>query len=127
MFDKKKILSILLYPHSQIIIKESCLDEKKQPEDKWAAFFEQIYTCFTSDFFHPAADEWRTDTDSTGAQCPLISSVSVGGESGPNARLCDFGWVLSLYLQCVEYGISFTFHQTGAKLRKGGREYRIGF
>ena len=55
----------------------------------------------------------------------MISSVSVGGESGPNARLCDFGWVLSLYLQCVEYGISFTFHQTGAKLRKGGKVYNI--
>ena len=67
----------------------------------------------------------HTFTDSTGVQRPLISSMSVGGKSGVNARICDFGWVLSLYLQCVEFGISFTFHQTGAKLRKGGKVYNI--
>ena len=55
----------------------------------------------------------------------MIRSVSVGGESGPNARVCDYGWVLDLQLQCVEAGVAFTFHQTGAKLRKGGREYQI--
>ena len=55
----------------------------------------------------------------------MIRSVSVGGESGPNAHICDYGWVLDLYLQCVEAGVAFTFHQTGAKLRKGEREYRI--
>ena len=64
-------------------------------------------------------------TDSAGQVRPLISSVSVGGESGPNARVCDYGWVLDLQMQCVEAGVAFSYHQTGAKLRKGGREYRI--
>ena len=31
----------------------------------------------------------------------LIESVSVGGESGPEARPCDYAWVLDLHLQCV--------------------------
>ena len=54
-----------------------------------------------------------------------IESVSVGGESGPNARPCDFGWVLDVHMQCVENGVGFSYHQTGAKLIKGGKEYVI--
>ena len=29
----------------------------------------------------------------------LIEAVSVGGESGPNARACDYAWVLDLHIQ----------------------------
>ena len=54
-----------------------------------------------------------------------ISSVSAGGESGPDARPCDYAWVLDLHMQCVENGVSFSYHQTGAKLIKNGREYNI--
>ena len=53
------------------------------------------------------------------------SSVSVGGESGPNARPCDYDWVLDLQAQCLKYGVGFHYHQTGARLIKDGREYRI--
>lgn len=56
---------------------------------------------------------------------PCIEEVSAGGESGPAARVCDFDWVVALRDQCVEAGIPFTFHQTGARLRKEGRIYRI--
>ncbi len=54
-----------------------------------------------------------------------IESVSVGGESGPEARPCNYAWVLDVHMQCVEEGISFSYHQTGARLIKGGREYNI--
>lgn len=54
-----------------------------------------------------------------------IESVSVGGESGPEARPCDYAWVLDVHMQCVEEGISFSYHQTGARLIKGGRQYNI--
>ena len=162
-----------------------------------------IYTCFTSDFFHAAADEWRPDawammkerSDCTFfmitkrperiaetlpadwkdgydnvhisvtcenqywtdkrlpifLQLPIrhksithepmlesieirrylkeygsvIENVSCGGESGADARICDYGWVLNTHLQCVEYGVPFSYHQTGARLRKGGRVYDI--
>ena len=54
-----------------------------------------------------------------------IESVSVGGESGPDARPCDYSWVLDVHRQCAENGISFSYHQTGAKLIKDGKEYII--
>lgn len=54
-----------------------------------------------------------------------IEEVSVGGESGPRARVCDYDWVLDIRRQCVERGVPFRFHQTGARLLKEGRIYRI--
>lgn len=162
-----------------------------------------FYTCFTSDFFHAAADEWRLDAWAmmkersdctffmitkrperimqslpddwddgyenvhisvtcenqywTNKRLPIflplpirhksithepmlesidirpylkeyasvIENVSCGGESGPEARICDYGWVLSTHMQCVEYGVPFSYHQTGARLRKGDKIYDI--
>ena len=55
----------------------------------------------------------------------IIESVSCGGESGPDARICEFSWVLDLRKQCVENGISFTYHQTGARLFKDAKVYQI--
>ena len=54
-----------------------------------------------------------------------IEEVSVGGESGIYARPCHYDWVLDIRRQCVEHNIPFRFHQTGAKLVKDGRLYRI--
>ena len=54
-----------------------------------------------------------------------IESVICGGESGNNARLCDYEWVLSTREQCIEYDVPFSFRQTGANFRKGKRTYRI--
>ena len=160
-----------------------------------------FYTCFSSDFFHPAADSWRPEAwemmrirsdcsffmitkrperignclppdwndgwehVSVAVTCdnqamadqrlpvylalPLrhrsvmvepmleqvnlrpylssgrIESVSAGGESGPDARPCDFSWVLDLRAQCVDNSVAFSYHQTGARLIKDGREYLI--
>ena len=54
-----------------------------------------------------------------------IEEVSVGGESGLNARPCDFAWVLAIREQCVKAHIPFLFHQTGARLIKDGKTYHI--
>ena len=56
---------------------------------------------------------------------PLIKHVSVGGESGANARVCDYAWVEQVHAQCAENGISFYYHQTGAKLIKDGKLYYV--
>lgn len=56
---------------------------------------------------------------------PAIESVYAGGESGREARVCDFEWVRSLRRQCDAAGVGFHFHQTGARLLKDGRLYRI--
>ncbi|MDE6140896.1 MAG: phage Gp37/Gp68 family protein [Alistipes sp.] len=56
---------------------------------------------------------------------PSIEEVSVGGESGPDARIIDYDWVTEIRDQCIDAGIAFRFHQTGARLVKNGRLYRI--
>ena len=56
---------------------------------------------------------------------PVIRHVSVGGESGADARVCDFKWVEALHSQCIKNGISFYYHQTGARLIKDGKLYNI--
>ena len=51
--------------------------------------------------------------------------VTVGGESGHEARVCDYAWVLAIRQQCMASGVSFHFKQTGALFRKDGRLYHI--
>lgn len=54
-----------------------------------------------------------------------IESVSVGGESGNAARVCDFEWVCAIREACVAAGVRFHYHQTGARLRRDGKIYEI--
>lgn len=54
-----------------------------------------------------------------------IEEVSVGGESGVNARPCHYDWILDLRRQCVEKNVPFRFHQTGAYFVKDGKLFRI--
>ena len=54
-----------------------------------------------------------------------IEQVTCGGESGPEARICDFAWVLNTMQQCMEYDVPFWFKQTGANFQKGKRVYCI--
>ncbi len=54
-----------------------------------------------------------------------VECLTVGGESGPQARLCRYDWVLDLRRQCALRGIPFRFMQTGALFERDGRVYRI--
>ncbi|MDR2039920.1 MAG: phage Gp37/Gp68 family protein [Bacteroidales bacterium] len=56
---------------------------------------------------------------------PWIEQVVVGGESGNEARICDFDWVMEIRQLCLEHDISFWFKQTGSKLVKDGSLYHI--
>ena len=56
---------------------------------------------------------------------PSIEEVVVGGESGNNARVCNYDWVLDIRTQCVEKEIPFHFKQTGARFIKNERVYQI--
>ena len=55
----------------------------------------------------------------------VIESVIVGGESGTEARECNYDWVLAIREQCRAAGVSFTFRQTGRHFRKDGRLYTL--
>lgn len=54
-----------------------------------------------------------------------IIQVVAGGESGNNARICRYEWILSLREQCKNAGVSFCFKQTGARFEKDGKLYNI--
>jgi len=54
-----------------------------------------------------------------------IEAVIVGGESGTQARVCDYQWVLQLKEQCVSHQVNFTFKQTGQNFQKDGILYKI--
>ena len=54
-----------------------------------------------------------------------IEMVTCGGESGKDARVMDYAWVLSIRDQCQQVGVSFHFKQTGTVFRKDGRVYHI--
>ncbi|MDL2214811.1 phage Gp37/Gp68 family protein [Dysgonomonas sp. OttesenSCG-928-M03] len=160
----------------------------------------QVYTCFTSDFFHEDADQWRDEAwemirersdlhflmitkridrfyscipkdwekgydnvticctvenqDRTDYRLPIykqapikhkiiicepllekvdlrpyldsdIEQVVVGGESGNEARICDYDWILDIRHSCIEKNISFWFKQTGSRFIKDGQLYKI--
>lgn len=54
-----------------------------------------------------------------------IEQVSVSGESGKNARLCRYEWILDIRNQCIDKDIPFHFMQTGSLFEKDGRTYNI--
>lgn len=56
---------------------------------------------------------------------PILKHVSVGGESGVDARPCDYAWIEDIHKQCLDNGLSFYYHQTGAKLIKNGKLFNI--
>lgn len=54
-----------------------------------------------------------------------VEQIVVGGESGFNARICNYDWVLNIRRQSIQHNICFWFKQTGAKLLKDGNLYTI--
>jgi protein gp37 len=55
----------------------------------------------------------------------LIEHVTCGGESGPNARPCNYEWILAVREECIRYGVSFFFKQTGALFVKDDKTYHV--
>ena len=54
-----------------------------------------------------------------------IDQVVCGGESGDEARLCDYAWIMDTMCQCVKYEVPFHFKQTGANFKRGEQIYHI--
>lgn len=54
-----------------------------------------------------------------------IDQVVCGGESGEEARICDYAWILESLEQCVKYDVAFYFKQTGALFKRGDKVYKI--
>lgn len=54
-----------------------------------------------------------------------VDQVVAGGESGMEARPCQFEWVENLQQQCVEKRVRFWFKQTGRHFVKDGKRYKV--
>ena len=54
-----------------------------------------------------------------------VEQVVAGGESGNEARPCNFDWVMELRSVCEKEKVSFWFKQTGANFIKDGKHYNI--
>ncbi|MCC8122096.1 MAG: DUF5131 family protein [Oscillospiraceae bacterium] len=59
------------------------------------------------------------------AYLPGIDHVTVNGESGRDARVCDYNWVLDLRAQCIAAGKTFWFKGTGSLFRRDGATQKI--
>ena len=54
-----------------------------------------------------------------------VEQVVVGGESGREARVCDYNWVLNIREQAIKANVDFWFKQTGSRLLKDGKLFHI--
>lgn len=54
-----------------------------------------------------------------------VEHVTVSGESGREARVCDYDWILNIREQCVAAGITFWLKGTGSLFRKDGETQRV--
>ena len=54
-----------------------------------------------------------------------IDHVSVNGETGREARVCDYDWVLALREQCVAADSTFWFKGTGSLFRRDGTTQKV--
>ena len=54
-----------------------------------------------------------------------VTSVIVGGESGNDARPCNFEWVKNIQQACINNNVTFIFKQTGSNFIKDGKSYTV--
>ena len=54
-----------------------------------------------------------------------VEHVTVGGETGREARVCDYDWILDIREQCVKAGITFWFKNTGSFFKRDGEIQKV--
>nr|WP_122012513.1 DUF5131 family protein [Maliibacterium massiliense] len=54
-----------------------------------------------------------------------VEHVTVGGETGRDARVCDMDWVLAIRDQCARAHVTFWFKNTGSYFRRNGAVEKI--
>ena len=105
------------YPNVTIAV--TCENQKRA--DERLPYFLSLPIAHKEIICEPLLDE----IDLSPYLSPNIEGVTVGGESGEKARVCDFDWVLTIRDACFSAGVPFVFKQTGANFRKDGRLYSI--
>ena len=54
-----------------------------------------------------------------------LDHVTVGGETGREARICDYEWVMAIREQCINAGITFWFKNTGSCFQRDGEVRKV--
>lgn len=54
-----------------------------------------------------------------------IEHVTVSGETGREARVCDFDWVMDIRAQCIAADVTFWFKGTGSVFRHDGETQKV--
>ena len=49
-----------------------------------------------------------------------VDHVTAGGETGRDARECNYDWILDIRRQCIEADVTFWFKNTGSLFRQEG-------
>ncbi|MBQ8216520.1 MAG: DUF5131 family protein [Oscillospiraceae bacterium] len=97
-----------------------CTVENQRNVDKKLSVFQKLpikHKCITAQpLIEPIDMEQYLDG---------IELVVVGGESDPQARPLDYGWVLDIRQQCMRKSVSFEFRQCGTYFIKDGKQYRL--
>lgn len=84
-----------------------------------------IYLNIDMDYHGIMIEPMLEDIDLSKYDLGKVDQISVGGESGKNARIINFDWVRKIHTLCKEKNIDFYFHQTGAKIIVDGKLYNI--
>jgi len=98
-----------------------CTMENQRRTDERLPIFQTLPICHKSIICEPLLGTIDFHNE-LGTWC---EQVTVGGESGLDARICEYEWVLNIREQCVHSDVAFHFKQTGAHFRKDGRLYNI--
>jgi len=105
------------YPNVTI----SCTMENQRRADERLPLLRHLPICHKTIICEPLLEP----IDFRGGLGTWCEQVTVGGESGQEARICDYSWVLDIRRQCVSSNVAFHFKQTGAHFRKDGILYKI--
>lgn len=54
-----------------------------------------------------------------------VDHVTVSGETGKEARICDYDWVMAIREECIRTDITFWFKSTGSYFRRDGVAHKV--
>ncbi len=91
---------------------------------KMADFRLPLYTAYPIKHRFLTCSPLISDLDLT-PYLHAIESVRVDGESGREARVCDYEWVLHIAAQCKAAGVQYIFSGTGTHFKKDGVLHKV--
>jgi protein gp37 len=98
-----------------------CTVENQKRADERLPIFEKVPAKHKSIICEPLLEK----IDLSPYLGPWVREVTVGGESGSDARVCDYRWVIDLQDQCAQKKIPFIFKQTGYRFLRDGKLYLV--